>query len=101
MKLSPLQKAILKKLAEQRASDDSRKDGHFLIRELVRAYYGPLSREKQAKKYQSAFAATSRALVRLESLGLIARYSPQIIAEEWFALLPDGRNAVTQRDGRS
>jgi hypothetical protein len=92
--LSPLQRAILKKLAEQSAVDDSRRDGHFLIRDLVRAYYGPLCRKKQPKKYQAAFAATSRALVRLESQGRLARYTPQIWAPEWFVLLPAGRKAL-------
>lgn len=94
MRLSPLQRAILKKLAQQPAVDHSHRDGHFLIRELVRAYYGPLSREKQAKKYQAAFAATSRALVRLENAGMIERRVPKITAPHWFALLPACRQAL-------
>lgn len=99
MLLSPLQIAILEALAKQSARDHSKRDGHFSISGLVCAYYGPLSRKKQRKKYQSAFAATSRAIVSLENRGLVERCVRQRWGRNWFLLLPAGREALKTKDG--
>jgi hypothetical protein len=95
--LSSLQFSILKALENQTAEDDDHRAGHVSVPQLVRAHYGVISREKQRKKYQAAFAAMSRALVRLENAGMIARYVPQLHSPDWFSLLPAGREALLRR----
>jgi hypothetical protein len=62
--------------------------------DLIRAHYGQLSRQKERKRYQAAFSATSRAIVRLENREMVQRWTRMIRGKEQFMLLPAGREAI-------
>jgi hypothetical protein len=83
--LSALQVSILKSLAKRPQSK---------VADLVRAHYGAISREKRRKAYQSAFAAVSRAVVRLETRDFVEVWLPGRFGSYWIRLSPAGRAAL-------
>jgi hypothetical protein len=85
--LSPLQRNILKTLAEA--------GRRLLTRELVEVCFRAVSRSDNRARYQSVFAAISRAITRLEERKLVARcYAERSGNYTTIALLPAGESVV-------